>query len=93
MDATTYYHQLTDQRHENGSFDFDFTAEEIANSERILRDAASQEPDFSLSLSKGLRARFLCDSCKGHLFEAETFIINNALHHIGCGGKITICEF
>jgi hypothetical protein len=45
MDMTTpYYHRLTDERHLNGSFNFDYTESEIADKDRILRDACNMEP-------------------------------------------------
>lgn len=48
------------------------------------------EPDFSLALTKGLHARFVC-CCGGQVFEEETVEYVDGRYHRGCGERIA-CE-
>jgi hypothetical protein len=68
--TTPYYHSLTDKRHESGNFDFDFTPEELADSDRLMRDASNMEPvkwqcQEGLCMKVYAEETSVCDRCGG----------------------------
>ena len=84
---------IIDQRiasRQESDYAFDFTDAEIAEANRVIQQAAKYEPDFSLAMSRELHARFLCNTCLAHGFEAETVVYDGIRYHSGCAGLI--CE-